>query len=114
MLQIARRLSALLLCRCPHCLRGAVFAGLIKMHESCPVCHTRYEREAGYFMNSIFVGYVISFVLVIPVIVLLVWFRPSPINFTLGIAVAYALIAPITFRYARVVWMHMDEIMDPR
>ena len=65
-------------------------------------------------MNSIFVGYVISFVLVIPVIVLLVFFRPSPINFTLGIAIAYTFIAPITFRYARVVWMHVDEMIDPR
>ncbi len=85
------------------------------MHEKCPVCHIRYERETGYFMNSIFVGYVISFVLVIPVIVVLALFvRPSPINFALGIAVAYAFIAPITFRYARVIWMHVDEMLDPR
>jgi len=84
------------------------------MHETCPVCQARYERETGYFMNSIFFGYVISFVLVIPVIVLLALFRPSPIQFTLGIAIAYAFIAPITFRYARVVWMHMDEMLDPR
>lgn len=84
------------------------------MHKSCPVCHAQYEREQGYFMNSIFVGYVISFVLVIPVILLLANFRPSPVQFTLGIAVAYAFIAPITFRYARVIWMHMDEMMDPR
>ncbi|MCL4836261.1 MAG: DUF983 domain-containing protein [Caldilineaceae bacterium] len=84
------------------------------MHESCPVCHARYEREQGYFMNSIFVGYLISFVLVIPVILLLVLLGPSPLNFTLGIAAAYAIIAPVTFRYARVVWMHLDEMMDPR
>ena len=108
------RILPVLLCRCPHCLRGPVFAGPIRMHETCPVCQARYERETGYFMNSIFFGYVISFVLVIPVIVLLALFRPSPIQFTLGIAIAYAFIAPITFRYARVVWMHMDEMLDPR
>lgn len=113
-MSLLQRLPALLLCRCPHCLRGPVFAGLLGMHESCPVCHARYERETGYFMNSIFVGYVISFVLVIPVIVLLALYRPSPLAFALGIAAAYALIAPITFRYARVIWMHMDEMMDPR
>lgn len=84
------------------------------MHEECPICHVRYEREAGFFMNSIFFGYVISFVLVVPVIVLLAYFRPSPLNFALGIAVAYTLIAPFTFRYARVIWMHMDEMLDPR
>ncbi|RLT34475.1 MAG: DUF983 domain-containing protein [Chloroflexi bacterium] len=108
------RILPVLLCRCPRCLRGPIFAGLVRMHKSCPVCHARYEREQGYFMNSIFVGYLISFVLVIPVIALLVYLRPSPVQFTLGIAVAYAFIAPITFRYARVIWMHMDEMMDPR
>jgi len=95
-------------------MRGPVFSGIIGMHEHCPQCHVRYEREAGFFMNSIFFGYVISFVLVIPVIVLLALNRPSPLNFGLGIAVAYTLIAPITFRYARVIWMHMDEMLDPR
>ncbi|MFZ1754546.1 MAG: hypothetical protein WBO46_03535 [Caldilineaceae bacterium] len=84
------------------------------MYRTCPVCHIRYERETGYFINSIFFGYVISFVLVIPVIFLLVYFRLSPLQFTVGIAIAYALIAPITFRYARVIWMHMDEMLDPR
>lgn len=113
-MNLLKRLPALLLCRCPRCLRGPVFVGLIGMHERCPVCHASYERETGYFMNSIFVGYVISFVLVIPVIVLLALYRPSPLVFALGIAVAYALIAPVTFRYARVIWMHVDEMMDPR
>jgi len=32
----------------------------------------------------------------------------------LAIAVMASLMAPLLFRYSRVIWMHFDQFLDPR
>ncbi len=108
------RLLAMLRFRCPHCLRGPVFAGLWRMYTHCPVCGIRYERESGYFMNSIFIGYVLAFLILVPLMLVLYFRQVSTTTFLIYVSVVVAIVSPFVFRYARVVWMHMDELMDPR
>lgn len=108
------RLGALLRFRCPHCLRGAVFSGVWQMYEHCPLCGIRYERESGYFMNSIFIGYVLAFLILVPMMLVLYFRQVSAITFLIYVSIVATLLSPLVFRYARVVWMHMDELMDPR
>ena len=57
------RLLAILLCRCPVCLRGAVFHSLLGMNADCPHCGIHFERETGYFLNAMFFAYVIGFLI---------------------------------------------------
>jgi uncharacterized protein (DUF983 family) len=108
------RLSALLKQRCPHCLQGQVFNSLWKMNATCPNCGIKFEREDGYFMMSVFIGYVISAAIALP-IRLLIYLLKAPLQwyFISSIAVIILLI-PLIFRYARLIWMHLDEILDPR
>jgi uncharacterized protein (DUF983 family) len=47
-----RHLAAIVQLRCPRCLQGQVFATLFRMHEQCPVCGLRFEREPGYFTGA--------------------------------------------------------------
>ncbi len=108
------RFSAILHTRCPHCLQGPIFAGLWRMHEHCPVCGTKYERETGYFMNSVFIGYVMAFLVLVPMLLILYFNGASALSFTIAVSIALAILSPILFRYARVIWMHVDELMDPR
>lgn len=110
----AQRLLALLRQRCPVCLRGQVFTSLFGMHTHCPVCGIKFERETGYFLNAMFVGYAAGFLILAPSAVLLAWMNVSILLFTLAIIAETALLTPLIFRYARLVWMHADQVLDPR
>ena len=108
------RLSAILHTRCPHCLEGEVFSSLWKMHTHCPVCGVEYEREQGYFMMAIFFGYVLGFLAVLPFCIIL-FLNDAPIIWYFVVSlVVLLLLSPFIFRYSRVLWMHLDELMDPR
>jgi uncharacterized protein (DUF983 family) len=85
------------------------------MYEDCPRCGIHFEREDGYFMMAVFVGYVMSFFVAVPVVVVLyVTIRPSIWTYLIAAAVALLLAAPLIFHYARVVWMYIDQWLDPR
>lgn len=109
-----RRLIAFLALRCPHCFHGKLFSGLWQMHEHCPVCHIKYEREQGYFMNAIFFGYILGFLAILPLNVLLYIREAPPIWFLIGTLLSLILLSPLIFRYSRALWMHIDEMLDPR
>ena len=84
------------------------------MYSDCPVCGTHFEREVGYWSMSIFMGYVIYFVLLFPFLLVL-YFAGVPMQTFLIIAgVALVLLVPVVFHYGRVLWLHVDEILDPR
>lgn len=108
------RLSALFRSRCPHCLQGEIFSGFWRMHETCPVCGVTFERETGYFMNAIFFGYLLGFLAVLPVSIALYLLSAPASWFLVGISATLVLLSPLIFRYARVLWMHLDEVLDPR
>lgn len=108
------RLVALLKLRCPHCLQGQVFASLWGMRETCPICGIRFEREQGYFMMAIFIGYILSIVVVLPVLLVLYLIDVPLYVYLAGAALVLILLSPAIFRYARVIWLHTDEILDPR
>lgn len=109
-----RRLVAFLLLRCPHCFQGKIFSGIWKMNERCPVCGIVYEREQGFFMNAIFFGYILGFIAVLPLNIWLYIIEAPPIWFLIGTIGLLTLISPIVFRYSRALWMHLDEMLDPR
>ncbi|MYH48097.1 MAG: DUF983 domain-containing protein [Gammaproteobacteria bacterium] len=112
---LPRRLQAVVLLRCPRCLGGAVFASLWKMHPLCPSCRLEYEREPGYFTGAMYVSYGLGLALCAPLgVVLMVLGGLSANQSILAIAVMVPFLAPLLFRYSRVIWMHLDQLLDPR
>lgn len=109
-----KRLVAILRLLCPHCLQGRVFVTLWRMHETCTVCGIRFEREQGYFMMAIFVGYVLSVVALTPVLLALYLSGASLYLYLVASALVLFLLSPYIFRYGRVIWLHIDEMLDPR
>lgn len=108
-------LKAILQMKCSSCRQGKVFRAPLRMYEDCPHCGIHYEREDGYFMMAVFVGYVMSFFIAVPVIVLLYFaLRPSIWGYLIGATVALLLASPLIFHYARVVWLFIDQLLDPR
>ena len=105
---------ALLRLRCPVCLQGPLFRSLMSMHRTCPRCGVRYEREQGYFLNSMLIAYALGFLVLIPSAVLLAMREVSVGLFATVIIVETIVVWPIIFRYARSIWVHFDQWLDPR
>lgn len=110
------RLSAILRLRCPRCLEGKVFSGSFAMNERCPVCGHRFGREPGYFVGAMYFSYMMSvpFLLGASGILWWIFFRQWPILLTIALATLIMLpFVPAMFRYSRVIWMHLDWVVDP-
>ena len=107
------RTAAILTLRCPRCLRGKIWRGLVTMNAACPVCGLVFEREPGYFTGAMVVSYAIAvptFGLI--VIALLLSGVEAPAALLVGGAI-YLLLAVFIFRYSRAVWLHLDWGIDP-
>ena len=108
------RLLAIPLCRCPICLRGPVFRSLLGMYRDCPHCGIHFERETGYFLNAMFFAYVIGFLILAPTMLYLYFQQVSTLWFTIIVTAETLLLWPWVFRYSRVLWLHADQLIDPR
>lgn len=108
------RLLAVLLQRCPVCLEGKVFHGILAMNKTCPHCGVVFEREHGYFLMSMFVGYAVGFLVLLPSAVWMALGDTSILRFSVVITLETILLWPFVFRYSRVIWMHIDQVLDPR
>jgi uncharacterized protein (DUF983 family) len=111
---LIRRLRAIVAQRCPVCCEGKVFKSLWGMNTHCPVCGIKFERETGYFLNSMFIGYAVGLLILVPTAVVLFFLNVDLLVFSTVIIVVSALVWPLVFRYARVLWMHADQMLDPR
>src|SRR5712671_2207503 len=70
-------LAGILQQRCPRCRSGNIFRKSLflfpKMHERCPTCDLKFEREPGYFLGAMYVSYALGLV-IITLIAALLWF----------------------------------------
>ena len=92
-----------------------MFKGWFKMHDVCPNCEVTFEREAGFYLGSIYVNYGLTALVVAIGYPLLLFNQVVDENSLLLLALAFSIIFPIWFfRYARALWMGFDEFCDPR
>jgi uncharacterized protein (DUF983 family) len=109
------RLAALARGLCPRCGSGRIFRGRFAMHPVCPVCALRFEREPGYFTGAMYVSYVLA----VPVLAActgVVYLLAPGLSFEAMIGVAVVLFlpfVPLLFRTSRVLWIHLDQTIDP-
>ncbi len=61
---------------CPRCRTGKIFRKSVwlfpRMYERCPACGLKFEREDGYFLGAMYIGYGLG-VGAIAVLAALVW-----------------------------------------
>ena len=85
------------------------------MWDNCPVCGLQFEREPGYFLGAMYVSYGLSVPPVLLLILLIRMLSGWRYDVSIGAAfVAYLPCAPVVARFARVVWMYVDQRFDPR
>ncbi len=107
-----RLLWAILRQRCPRCRKGPVFRGIMTTRKECPVCGLVYEREAGYFIGAMYASYAFGFVSTaywLPLLLL----GAHPAIVLIPPIVQLIAQTPLTFRYSRVLWLHLDHGFDP-
>lgn len=107
------RLVAILRLRCPRCFRGRVFRSVVAMNDPCPVCGQIFQREEGYFLGSMYVSYALGCgVVAVAFFTATAWWPDvSPMLLCLAIFAGYVPLMPLLFRYARVIWMHLDYLV---
>jgi uncharacterized protein (DUF983 family) len=105
--------------RCPRCRVGkifphSIFLGFPKMHEDCSVCHLRFEREPGYFLGAMYISYGLG-VLLIALFAFLLWLATGWwINKdVLWAIVLFLPFAPAITLLSRVLWIYLDQKVDP-
>lgn len=114
--QVLRRAKAALLQRCPRCFEGRVFKGAVAMNDACPKCGLGFYREAGYYLGAMYFSYGIACAFVMAFTLGLMWAFPGHDDrlIVLCAAVLFGPFVPLTFRWSRVLWMHLDQIFDPQ
>jgi uncharacterized protein (DUF983 family) len=101
--------------RCPLCGRGKLFRGLFRMHETCSNCGIKYEREAGFFLGSIYINYGLTALVVAVAYPILLFNKVVAERALLLSALAFVLVFPLVFfRFARSLWLAFDQYWDPR
>lgn len=109
------QLAAVLRGRCPRCNQGQIFCGRVTMNAICPVCELRFDREPGYFTGAMYVSYVLA----VPImaacavaihVVVPNWSFEATI---VAAALLFLLFVPAIFRYSRILWIHLDQTVDP-
>jgi hypothetical protein len=91
-----------------------VFVSLFRMHEQCPVCRLSFEREPGYFTGAMYLSYGVAIIVTSPVWLVMIWLERSVGEVLLVIVPLLVAGSPWLFRYARVLWLHLDQTFDPR
>lgn len=103
---------------CPRCRAGKMFRGSIfrfpKMNERCPICDLKFEREEGYFLGAMYISYLLSLLCIVLLTVLLWSFSQWPLLKDVMLALLVFLpLAPVLTLLARVLWIYLDQAVDP-
>ncbi|TAH21155.1 MAG: DUF983 domain-containing protein [Cytophagales bacterium] len=113
------QLLAMAQCKCPRCRKGRIFEysalnlpKFAKTYGHCPVCDLRFEREPGFFVGAMYFGYAISIATFVTVAVAIVilstvfQFQTSVSLYVTSIITVTLLMAPVNFRYSRVLMLY--------
>ena len=61
-----------------------------------------------------FIAYTLGFILIAPLALYLYFTQTPTLQFSLIIGAVIIVLWPLIFRYSRILWLHADQLMDPR
>ncbi len=104
---------------CPRCRTGRIYSTSIfrifpRMHQRCPECGLKFEREQGYFLGAMYFSYAIGIV-AISLLALVVWALASW-DLPASVAAGFLLFlpaAPVVTFFSRILWIYFDQSIDP-
>lgn len=100
---------------CPVCGQGRLFKGWFRMHEACSHCGTKFEREPGFFLGSIYINYGVTAVTTLVTYFVLMYLNVLTDMQDILVLVAICIVLPLLLhRVARSLWIGFDQWHDPR
>lgn len=109
--------------KCPVCHEGDVYTSkkiynlkeFDKMHDNCAVCGHKYEIENGFFYGAMYVSYAMTVAFSVATFLLTYWFWPNVqyYHFIINIILVVVILAPITYRGSRLIWMNLFSKYNP-
>jgi hypothetical protein len=84
------------------------------MDERCPACGLKFEREEGYFLGAMYIGYGLGLAAIVGFGVIL-WLvtRWPMMKVMLWAIVLFLPLAPALTLFSRVLWIYLDQAFDP-
>jgi len=104
---------------CPRCraatiFRKSIIAGFPRMWEQCPNCGLKFEREPGYFLGAMYISYGLALIAIVGFGLLLWVFTSwSLMRITFWAIVLFLPLAPTITLFSRVLWIYLDQVIDP-
>jgi Protein of unknown function (DUF983) len=84
------------------------------MHERCPSCGLKFEREPGYFLGAMYLSYGLALVEIVFLAAILWTFtRWSLQSVTVWAILIFLPTAPALTLFSRVLWIYLDQAIDP-
>lgn len=91
-----------------------MWRGFLSMNLACPVCGFVFDRESGYFAGAMVVSYGLAVPILAAMVIALITIGGLDVVAALIVGnTAYLVLVPFIFRYSRVVWLHLDWLIDP-
>ena len=84
------------------------------MHERCPVCGLKFEREQGYFLGAMYISYGLALAIIL-LFTILMWAitRGSIFKDVTWAIILFLPFAPSVTLLARILWIYFDQAVDP-
>ena len=110
------KLYSILNNKCPYCHEGDFFItknpydlkNFDKQPENCPVCHSTYMPENGFYYGAMYVSYGLDIALGVALFILSnVIFDWGTTTFLILFVVSILLLWTIIFRKARLIWINL-------
>ena len=101
--------------KCPRCHSGDMFpykwwqiTKFVKIHQECPECGLRFDREPGFFIGAMYVSYAMIVAMVLTTWFILYFIFGDPaFEVYLGVIIFLNIVLlPIFFRYSRVIFLY--------
>ena len=107
-------MKAMLEGKCPKCEKGKIFSRkgnvfafrLPQMHERCPSCGYKFEREPGYFLGAMYVSYGLTVAEMLVVFLSIFWWMPLwPLYIIMLTVLLFSSL--FNYRLSRIIWIHL-------
>ncbi len=99
--------------RCPRCGKGKLYRRFLKMHDRCPQCKLRLEREPGYYLGASYINYGITAISMTAMFLFLRLGMNISTQTIIWPLFSFCLVFPLLiFRHARALWLAFDCQFD--
>ena len=106
---------------CPKCHQESMYmnknpyvlSDVLKIHERCSHCNTKYRIEPSFFYGSMYVSYAVGIAFAVAAFIISYFFiGTSPMTAFIAIVATLIVFGPIIMRLSRNIWINLFMSYD--